>query len=136
MKVYVITSGEYSDYRINAVSLDYEDAERKCAVINDGRTRDFCEIKEYDTDDIKGESPNELKTQFKMTLNYIDNGEMYFDGGHLTLNDINTIKVKRFQNHNRIEIIATFPKGTESEKAKKIMLDRIAKFKAERAGIV
>ena len=34
MKVYVITSGEYSDYCINAVSLNKETAERICATLN------------------------------------------------------------------------------------------------------
>lgn len=34
MKVYVITSGEYSDYGIRAVALSREKAELICAMLN------------------------------------------------------------------------------------------------------
>lgn len=39
MKVYVITSGEYSDYGIEAVCLDKDKAEQICATINEGLIR-------------------------------------------------------------------------------------------------
>ena len=137
MKVYVITSGIYSDYGIEAVSLDKDDAERKCATLNNQRNDDFCEIEEYDTEDVKVESDKELKSRFKMIVGY-KNGNIYmFDGGgYLVLNDINKIEVKRYMGEDRIYSTATLPRGTKPEKAKKIMLDRIAKFKAERTGIV
>ena len=34
MKVYVITSGEYSDYCIRAIALSREKAELICAILN------------------------------------------------------------------------------------------------------
>ena len=54
MKVYVITSGEYSDYCINAVSLNKETAERICATLNANLEYygEISRIEEYDTDDI------------------------------------------------------------------------------------
>ena len=45
MKVYIITSGEYSDYSIDAVTLDKEEAERMVNVFPQES------IEEYDTDD-------------------------------------------------------------------------------------
>lgn len=50
MKVYVITTGEYSDYRICAVTLDKEKAEKlkiKCDPLDYTGAR----IEEYDTDE-------------------------------------------------------------------------------------
>lgn len=51
MKVYVITSGEYSDYYINAVALTRENAEQICAMLNSPKRHysDVATIKEYDT---------------------------------------------------------------------------------------
>lgn len=34
MKVYLITSGDYSDYHVDYVKLDREEAEKICAVNN------------------------------------------------------------------------------------------------------
>lgn len=140
MKVYVITSGSYSDYGIEAVALDKDEAERICATLNDGRKYSFddiCYIEEWDTGEIKIESACEIKTAFEMEVKYADGKITYFDkDGYLTFRDINKIEVIQYPKHNRIKITTTFPKGTDSEKAKKIMLDRIAEFKAKRTGIV
>lgn len=139
MKVYVITSGQYSDYQINSVALDLEDAERKCAILNDKKDRYsdmVCRIERYDTEDIKVDAKSQVKSVFWMGVDYVDSRIVYFDSGHLTFEDINEIKVKRYPGEKRIEITATLPKDTPDDKAKKIMLDRIAKFKAERQGIV
>ena len=57
MKVYVITSGCYSDYKIRAVSLDRNEAEKICATFNNKVVRrgygDICEIEEYDTENVE-----------------------------------------------------------------------------------
>lgn len=47
MKVYVLTEGEYSDYHIEAVKLDKEEADRLALVHPDW------EIEEFDTDDVR-----------------------------------------------------------------------------------
>lgn len=49
MKVYVITSGEYSDYGILAVATDYDEAVRK--MIKFSPTYGGARIEEYDTED-------------------------------------------------------------------------------------
>lgn len=48
MKIYVITKGSYSDYRICAVSTDKEKAEKLARLYTD--RYDEAEVEEYDTD--------------------------------------------------------------------------------------
>ena len=48
MIVYVLTSGEYSDYRILAVAIDAEKAKLLQAKLNPLHYNDVC-IEEYDT---------------------------------------------------------------------------------------
>lgn len=143
MKVFIITGGggEYSDYSIRAVSLDKDDAERKCALLNRNvGYGDYCEIEEYDTDDMTVDTAEEVKKKFEMRV-YEKTGDIiYFSEICLTISDEN--KVKRTNGARYfggiewyIDVTATFPKDTTEEQAKKIMLDRVAKFKAERSGL-
>lgn len=136
MKVFVITQGIYSDYCIRAVSLDADEAERISALINANDYYDPCEIEVYDTDEIKVESAEKVLECFWMVVGY-KTGEIYCcNSGVLVLGEHNEIKVERgYRDESVIRITATFPKGTTQTHAKKVMLDRIAKFKAERAGL-
>lgn len=139
MKVYVITSGEYSDYRIEAVSLNQEDTEKKCAILNDifyenEDTNRVCEINIRDTDDLIVDTRNEVKVQFEMVINVMHGNVIHFKNNCLSLKNINKIEADPYTRY--ISVIATLPKDTTDEQAKKIMFDRIAKFKAEKAGIV
>lgn len=137
MKVFVITQGIYSDHSIRAVSLDADEAERICALINANDYYDPCEIEVYDTDEIKVDSAEKVLERFWIVVGY-KTGKIYCcSSGTLVLGEYNDIKVKRrgWQSESTIHIVATFPKGTTQTHAKKVMLDRIAKFKAERAGL-
>ena len=51
MKVYVLTSGEYSDYHIVGVLLDEEQARIAAEVMSD--KHDDVEVETYDTDELK-----------------------------------------------------------------------------------
>lgn len=52
MKVYIVTSGTYSDYHIDGVFIDRKMAEVFCAVHHDADDMfDDIRIEEYDTDD-------------------------------------------------------------------------------------
>ncbi len=141
MKVYVIISEEYlqdycSDHHVEAVSLYKDEAEIICATLNNDRESDFCEIEEYDTEDIKPIEQNELKERFCMRVEYETENERGLHGGILLFDERNTISVYNVYNNRRyshlIEIIATFPKGTTEDEVRKIMYDRFVKFKAER----
>lgn len=141
MKVFIITQGEYSDYCIRAVSLDKDDAERKCALLNRNVScGEYCEVEEYDTDDMTVDTAEEVKKKFEMSVCEETGDIIYFSEICLIIGDEN--KVKRTNGARCfggiewcIDVTATFPKDTTKEQVKKIMLDRVAKFKAERAGL-
>lgn len=139
MKVYVITQGEYSDYCIRAVSLDKNDAEKKCALLNrDVMCDEYCEIEEYDTDDMVVDTGEEVKKRFEMSVNCKTGEISWFAETYLTFNDDNRVYFSKeydFFSDKYIEAVATLPTDTTEEQAKKIMLDRVAKFKAEKAGL-
>jgi len=62
----------------------------------------------------------------------------WFSELYLTLEDYNSVgfyKEYDFVSDKLIKVVATLPANTTEEQAKKIMLDRVAKFKAERAGL-
>lgn len=63
MKIYVITSGDYSDYHIIGVTDKKEVAEQYKKLHNNAVSDyDCCEIEEYDTDDIFVLSQKESRT--------------------------------------------------------------------------
>lgn len=141
MKVFIITQGEYSDYSIRAVSLDKDDAERKCALLNRNvRCGDYCEIEEYDTDDIVVDTTEEVKKRFEMSVRSSTGEIKWFIESYLTFDDENKVYFSKrdcfdYGKDRIINVVATLPANTTEEQAKKIMLDRVAKFKAERAGL-
>lgn len=47
-KVYVVTSGDYSDYKIDRIFENLDDAEKFCAIQNDSGTSDPCNIEFWD----------------------------------------------------------------------------------------
>lgn len=57
MKIYIVTSGEYSDYRIDAVFTDKSQTELYVATHYEDC--DYKEIEEWDSDEIKL-SPHEI----------------------------------------------------------------------------
>lgn len=133
MKVYVITSGEYSDYHIDAIALDKNEAVEKCATLNAlVRGDDYCYIEEYDTEDMKISMDG--KTNMLFRIRVLKNGgwEEFKDGTPVVEQE--SIKTK-YYGSKYIICRAVLPADTTNEQAKKIMLDRIAEFKAKKAGI-
>lgn len=137
MKVFIITQGEYSDYSIRAVSLDKGDAERKCALLNRNvRCGEYCEIEEYDTEDMVVDTSEEVKRRFEMSVSAITGEITWFSELYLTFDNDNRVyfyKEYDFVSDKLIKVVATLPTSITEEQAKKIMLDRVAQFKAERA---
>nr|DAK85991.1 MAG TPA: hypothetical protein [Caudoviricetes sp.] len=136
MKVYVITSGEYSDYYINAVALTRENAEQICAMLNSPKRHysDVATIEEYDTDEIQCGVNEDVGLCYEAKFNYktLENiywGEPFYSFAR------NEIKRGLLDHRYEILIVATFPKDMPQEKARKIMKDRVAKWKAEREGL-
>lgn len=80
------------------------------------------------------EMQNEVKRIFGMRQ--CNGFKEDFARGGLVSTDVNQCSAKQYKKGEYIEVIATLPKDISDEKAKKIMYDRIAKFKAERAGVL
>lgn len=141
-KVYVVTSGEYSDYGIDSIFSNIEAAEKRCA------TWDRCDdpnIEEYELED----GTNIIIDQVYRGLNfgmsyrsYDDNISVYWDMKYGTrpfhvqirlrekLTSINNKKIKLY--YGTIPVHKTI---TDDNEAEKIIYDRIAKWKAERIGL-
>ena len=132
MKVYVITFGEYSDYCINAVALTKEKAEQICAMLNSQKRyySDAATIEEYDTDEIQCESNEDVGLRYDAAFDYRTLENVYWCDPFYSFAR-NEIK-RGIANHRcNILISATFPKDMLQEKVRKIMYDRVAKWKAE-----
>lgn len=138
MKVYVITSGEYSSYEIQAVALDEKEARVKCAALNGDEDRRYsqCRIEEYDTEDFKLPTDKAINLKFHIHVR-VNSGEIIeiieFSDYVPTTEEVN---MECYDYYGQaVECIAVLPDGTTEDEAKKIMLDRIAEFKAKKAGI-
>lgn len=136
MKVYVITSGEYSDYCIRTVSLSKEKAEQICAMLNDsnGYRSDTAIIEEYDTDEIQCETNEDVCLCYEAAFDYKTLENMYWLDPFYSFGR-NEIGKSLTHDGRMILISATFPKDMPQEKARKIMCDRAAKWKSEREGL-
>ena len=136
MKVYVITSGEYSDYCIRTVALSREKAEQICAMLNSEK-RYYCDvatIEEYDTDELQCDANEDVGLCYEEAFNYKTLKNIYFDEPFYSFAR-NEIKREISGRGYEILIAATFPKDMPQEKARKIMKDRVAEWKAEREGL-
>ena len=133
MKVYVITSGEYSDYCVNTVALTREKAEQICAMLNgsNGYRSDTAMFEEYDTDEIQCESNEDVEFCYEAMFDYKTLRNVYWSEPFYSFasNEINRMPAS---NADPIVISATFPKDMPQEKVRKIMYDRVAKWKAEK----
>lgn len=136
MKVYVITSGEYSDYCIRTVALSREKAELICAMLNSEK-RYYCDvatIEEYDTDELQCDANEDVGLCYEAEFNYKTLGNTYWGEPFYSFAR-NEIKRELLGHGYGILIAATFPKDMPQEKARKIMKDRVAKWKAEQEGL-
>ena len=135
MKVYVISSGEFSEYHIAAVALEEKEARMKCAVLNNDSDDDYYEIEEYDTDEVKVSTNADINLRFFLHVRKSSGNVIAFTDGYMTTEQTGINVEYDYYNKEIIRCRAILPYGTTKEKARKIMLDRIAKFKAEQAGI-
>lgn len=136
MKVYVITSGEYSDYCIRTVALSREKAEQICAMLNSQKRdcSDAATIEEYDTDELQCDANEDVGLCYEAEFNYKTLGNTYWGEPFYSFAR-NEIKRELLGHGYEIQIAATFPKDMPQEKARKIMKDRVAKWKAEQEGL-
>ena len=115
MKVYIVTSGEYSSYEIEAVFTDYHKAEIYCAIHPTMNS----EIEEYEV--------NQLETN----VDKVYYGVEYMDNCFYS-----EVKVKRYtspveekveKTHNGVKIIIPTAKFVNYDTARKIIQDFLVK---------
>ena len=118
-KVYVLTSGEYSDYCIEAVKLDKDQAETLERIHPDWR------VEEYDTDDIK------ILEKYRYWVCVKDSGAVhanipYCEPPNTPLNRPRYCRAPWWQQRGCWEV---YVEAKDAEHAKKIAIDLIAKEK-------
>lgn len=128
MKVYIVTSGCYSDYHINAVFLDKAQAEYYCAL----HKLEDADIEEYDTDDHVIECQKPI---FKEWSVHFRNGEIEnswfngytFDNTMLKIGEHERFDVWQKVLHGYVRF--TTSKDKDYKQAEKIACDLYAQFK-------
>lgn len=129
MKVYVITSGEYSDYRICAVTLDKEKAEKlrkRC----DHFDYTGAQIEEYDTEESESLL---IGNSFRVCFDKSGNVEMIAKN-ELTCYTLEMCKEK--PSFNAIDnLLTVYVMANSAEDAIKIAAERRAKYLSEKMGL-
>ena len=132
-KAYVIVSGEYSDYTVNAVFLDKGEAERAAEIANrkGGSWYGDHRVLEFDIG-----VPCDLE-KFDLYSSYLDkDGHVTHASKHSWLFSDETNKVRVLTGPYRKHDCCIDVYATDEEHAKKIAADIFAKWKAEKEGIM
>lgn len=127
MKVYICTSGEYSDYHIDAVFTDEEQAKLYCATHS-------CEcdppgIEEWESDEVKLDTSLEIFEKWVARFNSEGHLSNFWNGG-FTFKHPNSVSKHCWRNIEYF-VYVYLPEGTAEDKAKKILCDYFAKWKYE-----
>lgn len=127
-KIYVVTSGIYSEYHIDSVFLDKHKAEMYCAE-NNAQYGDECQIEEYESAD------DEIEGEIDIAWKYeIQEGDRIARGTivHYTHRCLNEVTEGKY----RSELTATvYLRAEDDEKALKIARDMFAQYRAEKEGL-
>lgn len=131
MKIYIVTSGCYSDYGIDAVFLDEKEAEKYIATKNkEDAWHDNYDIEEYETQDGKINIGNNV-------IGYEYEGYIskswYLGHEKFVVNETADII---FQSEASKDWDKVWLKDKNYELAKKILCDRFAEHQAKKEGIV
>ena len=131
MKVYVVTSGTYSDYHIVAAFDDKQKAEVFCAAYNDNcmehRTWDDpYYIEEYDTEENHAESNKPVNYWVTVCKN--------FKGRHVVADDkaCTFMPTKKFVETGRNDTWEGIVSTTDDDKILKIFHDQMAQRKGDK----
>lgn len=140
MTIYVVTSGEYSDYHIDGVFSDRKQAELYCAITDSRRNKyddDFCSIEEYETDGIKLEGEVYYGISFYARLYdssfYVNSADQMY-----SISPVIT-KVENNDTDSYCKIITgKIPtnKVYDEQQREKIVQDYLAKLQAEKEGLI
>ena len=129
MVVYVVTDGEYSDYHIEAVFTDKEQAELYCATHN----LQTDSIEEYDTEEHKFESATPVYSRWNFHIEE-KNGKTTLYIGNATFTTKKEDVFKKDIHHyygTHVYAYIALDKDATREQAEKALYDRYAKWKYE-----
>lgn len=131
-KAYVIVSGEYSDYTVNAVFLDKEEAERAAEIAN---RKGGCFYDDHRVLEFNIGVPCDLEKFDLYSAYFNKEGHVTHASKHSWLfsDEVNQVRVLTGPYRNNDYCIDVY--ATDEEHAKKIAADIFAKWKAEKEGI-
>ena len=127
MTIYVVTSGEYSDYCINAVFTDRKQAELYCAVENGKRGNYYrCDIEEYEADTpvLEGEVYYGIRFTAKKRVSYTE-----------TIYSTMPVEFKKVDRRDDYLIEIPTNQAYHAERRRRIAQDYLAKMRAEEKGL-
>lgn len=128
MKVYIVTSGEYSDYGIEIVFTDRDQAELYCAMHENDY--DSPRVEEWDADDVEIDSAKPYMRRWEAKIS--SSGQVRYIDDACTFKEKNTIsKCRTFHGEWFYTVIATLDKDKTEDEAKKIIFDRLVAWKYE-----
>ena len=129
-KVYVVTSGDYSDYHIEEIFKNKESAEMYCAIHNKSRENDFCEIEEYPICNIIGK----VEICLAVHVRFDDKGKI--DYVHTYLSERGQEKfIKVSEKNNIYRLLFYTQRDLAEEQIEKIAHDKYAEYMARESGI-
>ena len=131
MKIYVVTSGEYSEYGIDSVFIDKHKAEIYCAENNKSEYgyNDY-RIEEYESEDENIEGDLEIAWRYEINDDDRRAWGIIVPYTHKCLNEVKRNKYRL----SHLKAIVYLRKESNS-KALKIARDMFAQYKAEQEGI-
>lgn len=131
MTIYIVTSGEYSDYHIDAVFSKLEQAELYCATHEDDL--DYPRVEEYAVDEVTLCGSAKLMRRWTADVN--SSGAIAEMDSALTFKT-GSAKVRPGQwPYDGYYVELTTPNACSEDQARKAIFDHIAKYKAETNGI-
>lgn len=126
MKIYIVTSGEYSSYRIEAVFLDKKKAEEYCSYYTSGWKIFNIEI--YETADDFYKAPKKGFLTFEAETDIIDS---CFNKcqvkSYLSMDDLTRLAAFKIPGNNNyhVSLIESFPEDEYDEQSAKEKFDKI-----------
>ena len=130
--IYIITSGEYSDYGINSVWSSKDKAEEICKLLNAGKMWNDFRVEEYPVDEPLERNVFHMVRGFKVVYDFSENG-MDVDVANVVFSD--ALFAPSPEARVTLTSKAVIVLGTSKEKCLRILFDTIAQKKAEDEGL-
>lgn len=131
--VYIITSGEYSEYSITSVWSSKEEAEKLCVLLNTGKNYEEYRVEEFPLDAPAPLDTNYFLMGYRAVYDYSVHG-LQLDSSNIVFKDA---AFYRGENNWVIDTGSEMRVlGESKEKCLRMFSDRLAEKKAEEAGII